>query len=263
METPKTLLNRFISPASLGGKVLVVAGICLCLLLSGKLHGQTYASKEIKDLGLTIETSHATLMEGQVAEITISVGSATQRVSRAIGFELWVDLSDYGTLLPSLSPDMQGSWMSATNCVLAESHDPLNPKRYCFRYRRTAAVDGSGWVLKFQVRASKDNVDAAKIILAAGGIMQIDNLDLRQANPSLRPAIEVWPNPASASNRLVSVRCGGEAPAALVLSNLNGQSSTSFDPSQPMDLQNFASGTYLLLISSQDGQIFHQRIVVQ
>jgi hypothetical protein len=97
----------------------------------------------------------------------------------------------------------------------------------------------------------------------AGGIMHIDNLELRMAAATTPPALEVWPNPADQGARAVQVRCAGMPAQAITMTSLDGQVLGHFDPAQPLDLSAFAAGSYLMQVTDAQRRVMHRHILLR
>jgi hypothetical protein len=248
--------------------ILGIFSWIMCILLitlsPQRAHAQYYDITDVKQLGFSVSVPDIILMEGETVEAVVSIGSVGSPVRGAVGFEIWVDVGDNGIVVPTLAPDMAGSWL-ASAMMPSESRTLGSVTRYTYTYVRGVPTDGSGMVLRLHLKASKNYVNANTIIMQAGGMILIDNLELRTSGP--RPVesagVAVWPNPASANARSVQVRCSGQPALALSLYNLDGQLMGKFDPMQPMDLTSFAAGAYLLHVVDAAGRTLPQKLILQ
>jgi hypothetical protein len=243
---------------------IVACLLCAFVLAAYSLPAQSYASVNLRELGYVVSLPEVVLMEGESIEAIIEVGSAAAPVRSAIGYDIWVELSSEAKWTASLSPNMTNSWMAEPSIAATETHDAMAPNHYRYQFLKTDPVDGSGRMLKLRLTANEDYVHTSHLIQKVGGLMQIDNLELRIAGSQpVAAALSIWPNPAiGAAKAQVQLYCKDAPVTSVKLLNLGGVTLSSYGPTEVLDLSTIAAGTYILQVTNQLGQVMHQKMVL-
>jgi hypothetical protein len=229
----------------------LVAAICLPLQATA----QSYSYVDVKDLGFSIEMPNVVLDEGEWVDAEIMIGDGSDIVG-AIGFELWLELGAEAQLPTSLQPSMTGSWMADPAVAVTETQpSSAAPFTYKYDFERGSAVDGHGMVLKVRITAAEDDVETSRLVANAGGLMQIDNLELRTAD------LSVWPNPvAITSGSSLNVQHATATIAGSKVISLDGRLVATYGPLQELDLSALATGTYWLHVTLQSGEVMYRKL---
>ncbi len=245
---------------------LTIAACLLCASISGacSLYAQSYVSVNLRELGYVITLPDVVLMEGESVEASIEVASAAAPVRSAIGYDIWVELSSEAKWTTSLTPNMTNSWMAEPSIAATETHGAAAPNRYSYQFLKTDPANGSGMVLKLRLTANVDYVHTSRLIQKVGGLMQIDNLELRTAGSKpVASELSLWPNPAMGMEKAhVKLHCKDAQVTSVKLLNLGGVTLSTYGPTDALDLSTVAAGTYILQVTNHLGKVMHQKLVL-
>lgn len=271
MENPNSPTNQVLRAPFLGSPSItrLLTAICILLLVSNLAFGQSYSKVDIQFYGYTLVVPDVALMKGESVEASLVVGTAANPVMNAIGFDFSIELSPNARFASSLAPSMSGSWLAESNKTVEETRTLDTPQRYQYTFKRTAAVDNGGVVMQLTIIANEDYVRSAQLIRNASGVMQIDNLDLKQAAPQPGYADEynrdlqdlsVWPNPASGSSKAsIHLQFGDRQAAAVAILNLEGRVLARYMAVESIDMSAYPAGSYLLQVTDETGQVHYIR----
>ncbi len=237
------------------------------LLICNTMIGQSYTKVDIKLYGFSLQVPDVTLMKGETVEATLIVGNAGNPVRNAVGFDLAIELAPGARFASSLAPSMNGSWLAEPNKTVSESRNLDTPQRYQYAFKRANAVVNGGMLMRVTIVADLDYVHSTELIRNAAGVMQIDNLDLKQAGPEQFDAanhgdqeLKVWPNPATGDAKsAIHLQIANHQVADVAIMNLEGRVLANATAVSALDMSAYPAGTYLLQITDPSGQTYYRR----
>jgi hypothetical protein len=255
--------NALLCPKiNIGSSFRMVCMVLLMTLLSSfRAEASNSTSVPVSDFAFGLVVPNVMLNEGQSVEIEITVGDPNLLAYNVGGFELWVELEPTAAIVGSLSPSVSNTWLSQDGNPVKEAKETGNFQRFHFRYDPATASNGAGTVLRFTVTATVDSTPAAKLIHAAGGLMIIDNLDVRQSAPAasnILTPIRPYPNPSTA---VFNLNCDAADVAELSLFSLEGQFLRTMRADNQVDLEGCLPGTYLLRIRDHFGKTYFLKLI--
>lgn len=212
-------------------------------------------SQNVHNWTVTVEAPNVVLQSGQSATISILVGDAAMPVDDAVGYSLAIELDTSALASGSLKPSNADTWIESENVSISEVPPAAGSSTYTYNFSRDDQASGHGTVLQLVVKASENNTPASRLVKSVGGLMQIDNLDLRTAAPAVTRA---WPNP---TRGLLQVEAAGGL-RSMQLIALDGRTLASFGPESRIDLSTYPKGIYILRIENQLNQLTDERVVV-
>jgi hypothetical protein len=218
------------------------------LLLPFWTMAQSSSQIDVNEYGYKVTVPNVILDAGETVDIQLELGKNGEVVEHGMGFRFTIELSANADLTPSLSPSLDGSWIHESGVGLQESHGEGGNNEYVIRYDRDSPVDGSGRTLTLTLKSAVNDVSAASLLSQSGGVLVVDNLDIRQAAPTTDSEIQVYPNP---TNGVFQVRCGDEPAQQVQILSVNGQVLRSFSANQQLDITDLSPGFYYVQICNQ------------
>lgn len=234
-------------------KLLVIALTFLPIsLVFNNISAQSYQEVPMENYGISIQSPTQYLQTGEKATIHIELGSLSNTISDAAGFDMQIQL---GTNTAFDAAAAEG-WINAAGGKLTveylESTQQLN-----LSFDANALQNGFGKVLALELTATSSNVDASKMVNSATGLMIIDNLDARWAQISNNNHIQAYPNPFQSQ---IMFEGGLDKLNGVEVRNLQGQLVAQSGPVRNLDLGHLSTGSYLLRLQLQDGT-FQQQLI--
>lgn len=227
-----------------------LVAILLFLCAGVPLAAQHPSQVDVKAYGFKAIIPDVTLQAGETVEIELKIGNWAEKV---LGFQLKLELSALAATPVSLEPSMAGLWITEPGVVAQEIHMAAEPKVYTYTYDRSVPVSGEGTLLRLRLQALVSNVHAADLLTYAGGVLVVDNLDIRQAAPSTVPDFTVWPNP---SKDIYQLSSNASPVVEATLLSREGRLLHTYGAVASIDLSDLPAGTYFLMASNQLGQTF-------
>jgi hypothetical protein len=246
--TGNPLHSRATQPGKRNRLQKVAAILALASLLPLLPMAQSYSQIDVNEYGYNVVIPNVILDANETVDIQLEIGKQHGDVEQAVGFELTVELGANAALPTSLNPNMEGSWMNQEGVGILESHGSGGSNVYTYTYDRDSPTNGSGRTLALTLKAAVDNTPAASLLSTSGGVLIVDNLDIRQAAPKTDSEVQVYPNPTTG---VFTVRCG-ETPAQQVqILSVTGQVLRTFSANQLLDISDLSAGLYYVQICNQ------------
>lgn len=234
--------------------ILTIATTFFCLIFNTLL-AQSYNEIPVETYGFAVQSPSGYLQNGEKATIHFEIGSNALPVADAAGYELHVKLGSQAIYENSAAE----GWISAAGGKLNVAYNEANHE-LVLSFDANASQDGFGKVLALELKANGANADASKLVSSATGLMIIDNLDARYAQSQSATKVQVFPNPFH--DRL-QVQTGDKALKSMSIWNLQGQLVAEFSAANDLDLGHLPSGSYLLRMQMENGEIIQERIQKQ
>lgn len=170
-------------------KLAPKALICALALLTGCLQLSAQSTQEIDlaEFDYAVTVSGGMLNANETATVTLTLGNEGAPLSDVVAIRLELTLSDNAYLPPSsLQASVQGSWVydpAAYSTSLSVNTGAHSLSLTLTRSSGTA--DGHGFAFSFPLVVCCNGVNASSLVLSDGGVVIVDNIDMRMADPRL------------------------------------------------------------------------------
>jgi hypothetical protein len=179
-----------------------LSGLLYCGLLlgfcPGRLVSQGTYEVDLSEFVHSVWVTGGTLNANQVGTVNLNLGSSAFPVSDAMGLRLELVVSS-DAYLPSnpLSVTVSGSWL-LSGVELSQSLEVDGSTRTMYLTLERDPADGSangyGFALSFPLVAAHNNVSASSMVASEGGVVIIENVDMRLAgtnNGFMNPLVPI------------------------------------------------------------------------
>lgn len=145
-----------------------------------------------------IDSNADLLMEGDTFDLVVRLGSATEPASDVLGADFWCDLQKAVPVSTPVSIDLDQSWLFAVED--AEQSTWLTGRLSTKLVRSdSSGQEGNGEVYRFSLVCIEDSMPASSVILDGGGMVMVDNVDLKRNPNNVENLLSAYPNPAHES----------------------------------------------------------------
>lgn len=176
-------------------KLAPAALLCTLVMLTGCLQLSAQSTQEIdlSEFAYSVTVSGGTLNANESATVTLTLGNGDAPLSDVVAIRLDLVLSDYAYLpTSSLQPNVQSSWAydpsdyAQSLSVNAEAHSMSLTLT-----RNSGSADGHGFTFSFPLVVCCNGVNANSLVLSDGGVVIVENIDLRLSNPRPGAAMDL------------------------------------------------------------------------
>lgn len=142
------------------------------------------------EYGFDIQLPNDTLDAGDTTYAELHLDLPFHSADRLIGVDLYLELSGDAELPATFNADSSGSWVFGGTEITCDTEvRPLDRELKAFVLRNDSiGQNGLGMVLRIPIVAAKDNVSAADLLVDGGGLVLVDNVDMKTNAPSTPPA---------------------------------------------------------------------------
>ena len=121
---------------------------------------------------------------GDTIEYTLLLGDVNSPMNNLIAIELQLDLADYASPPSPFYLDTTGSWMFEGTELDYSIDYTANLGRLDIIAERQdgSSASGDGKAFNFRLICSRNNIEAADLILDDGGIILVENIELKTAS---------------------------------------------------------------------------------
>lgn len=241
------------------------------------LQAQGYDSLPLPELPYQIQAPTGNFAIGDSLNFIFMLGDSHLSVNRAMGIEFQLTLNPSLQAPQSEIMDFSSSFLFDDSFYSnSSSFDPTTGKLSLSATRTDQqSRSGHGQLFRFTLVASEAIDSASVLVLSHGGMVMIDNLDMKRIaegnqrvfeplSGSNQPA-HLYPNPAQDH---IFLEWGSQGPSQVEIRDLNGRlllSQTLNPMTKPhrIALESLPGkvAVYLLLLRYRDGRVFQQRFI--
>lgn len=224
------------------------------------LAAQATLEVPLSSFSSTTTCTGGTLMQGDSAILTFYLGTAVNPAQHVMGLRLQFTLSDDATLANPANFSTTGSWLFSDGYFDTDL-DVNDDGNLVLEVGRNNSLSKSGYgkVFTCKLICTTNNVAASSLVTATGGLVIVENVEMRQARPQghQQQTTRLDPEPASpAVNLTMQV---ADEPQTLAVPYPNPTKGTLFLPHHPdapttCTLISLSGSTYTLPVLSQGTQ---------
>ncbi len=254
------------------------------------LSAQSYTEMDLSDFTYAVIGSEGMLDAGDTATYTVTLGDVNSPANDVIGLRLDLTL-DKDALVPyGAGLSVNGSWcLDPTNLYTEVVPDASHHLSLLLRSADYSSQSGAGMVFTFRLIANASGFSAADLIDQEGGIVIVENIDVRLAAPqpnmenadapnaaqylpSHKPASSAgtpsavqghaFPNPTQGRVTLpLRMEAGTQAYLLAPDGQRHALPQSGSSDSAIFDLHEFPNGLYQLVIQKEGRPIYQERIL--
>jgi hypothetical protein len=182
--------NYVLSPTTNYGvsasKSITLLLVFIFLHLFATLAAQSPGWEYLDDFSWNIESPSGYFDSGDTIEYTLRLGAAGDPAIDVLAIDLQLELEDHVTIPTNCSPNTAGSWLHDDSYYAERVQFDANARELAILTERTnfSSRNGSGLVYSFRLISGADNVLAADLITDGGGMVLVDNVEMRMAAPT-------------------------------------------------------------------------------
>ena len=230
--------------------------VCFLLLLfAGSTLAQSPAWTSPDYLHFRTLPDSGHLAPGATFDLVLDLGSEALPADAVLGIDVEVTIAGAEPAQTPPLVDPANSWLWTAGDAPSATWDEGELRLDGVRDDSTGQT-GQGEILRIPMEVSGDTLDLQQLQLDGGGLVLVDNVDLKRprSTAALVQHLKVWPNPAHESAH-VSARPAGEW--QLVLMNDGGQTVRRQRTRRPgdatFDLQGLPTGVYRVVATNEHG----------
>jgi hypothetical protein len=227
----------------------------------------------VDQFAYSIEYPEGTITEGDTVELILHLGTEANSLESAAEFDIDIDLSSIAGYVEAPPVNYEESWFGSDGNLDKDISTDSALGRISIQGVRHEGQLISGWgeLLRIKVVAGEDANEAAELVSGSGGIVMIDNLEMKGAAAEAvadagRDCMEwlLYPNPATDRVRVEAAKAGEMlvdliAPSGGVV--FAGKPLEQGAMDIDLDGAGLAPGIYLIQIRNNEGCVKTRRVV--
>lgn len=237
------------------GLVVLIANLgCL----ASSIFAQSYDTLDVSLYNFQITAPTGNLNQGESATFYIHIGTESEPVSNAVGFDIELTLGTDASFPTDPDFDLSNSWLLPSGADTTEFRDAdEGTVRLLADRNDSETATGHGELFAFTVQSNANGVPAASLVTGGGGLIMVDNVGYKtapQAESVFSSNPVLYPNPCQA--RLKFDWKGGK-PLKMHLVSMTGQLievPVSDMDAGVMEVSNLPSGMYQAVLQYPEGQ---------
>lgn len=156
--------------------VLIISLFSLCM-------AQSTSWKSISNFAHEFHLPDTTINTGDTVTLQVKLGTSASPVAYAHAADLTIELSEDAEMPESFEVDLTGSWLFDDSNVQTTTSLNFSERKLLILAERTDNIsrEGNGLILSIRLVSAEDNVNAQDLIVASGGIILVENVDMRIA----------------------------------------------------------------------------------
>ena len=194
---------------------------------------------------------------GDTIEYTLELGDATSPFEDLSGVELQLTLSDFAIVVSGMAPDTSGSWLfEGSEYTYSVDHSPHLGTLDILLERTDGGYEtGHGNTFSFKLVCDRDNTEAAELIDSDGGIILVENIELKTSGgPGFGDPFAEGIHSESSDQpvKVQAYRLGENTPVK----------EWHASPSEPIIVGGLPKGMMVLVVTTESGKVSYHKILV-
>lgn len=171
--------------------------VTLLLISSATLQAQSDRWIDLNPGEWTLDLPSGYFYEGDTVVYSLLLRDISSPVDNLIAVELHLELSDYALIPAGMIPDTIGSWLFSDGefSYNVEQDAALTTLDILAEREDGTSKTGHGKVFSFELICNGNSLKASDLILSDGGIILVENIELKRGDPSGPMVVDDRNNP--------------------------------------------------------------------